>query len=117
MSLQLSMLLSSLFPALLLAVIGYVIRTYGPQGFVHGIVDWSKVDEPTRKRAGRLVGNTLFAMAALIAGHGVFYYLHVGDAATWNLVNAIFIGGICLLVLMMIFRLLRLQGQNRKHGR
>jgi ABC-type multidrug transport system permease subunit len=117
MSLQLSMLLTSLFPAVLLAVLGYVIRTYGPRGFVHGIVDWIQVDEPTRKRAGHLVGNTLFAMAALIAGHSVLRYFDFGNTAIHNLVNIIFIGGICLLVIVMIFGLLQLQGKNRKHGR
>jgi uncharacterized membrane protein len=111
------MLLTPLFPALLLAVLGGVIRVHGPQGFVHGLGDWSKADEPTRKRAGRLVSNILFAMATLIAGHGVFRYLHAGDAATNRLVTVVFVAGLCLLVIVMIFGLLRLQDKHPKHGR
>ena len=117
MSTQLSALLTHLFPAIILAVLGWVIRTKGPQGFVHGMVDWSKVDDVTRRRAGRDVGNLLFAMATWMAGYAVFRYQGVYDQAINNLANVIFVGGISLLVIVMLFMLLRLRETKPKHGR
>jgi len=114
---QLSELLTQLFPAAILAVLGSVIRTNGPQGFVHGMVDWSKVDDATRRRAGRDVGNLLFAMAIWIAGYAVFRYQGVYAQATNNLARVIFVGGISVLVIVMIFVLLRLRETKPKHGR
>lgn len=117
MSTPLASLLTQLFPVILLLVLGGVIRTRGPQGLVHGLVDWNQVDEPTRRRAGRMVGNVLFAMAALIAGTAVYRYRHPGDTAGNNLATVILVGGISLLGIAMIFMLLRLQDKKRKHGR
>jgi hypothetical protein len=114
MSPQSSELLTRMFPAALLAVLGCVIRINGPQGFVHGFIDWSEVDEATRRCAGRLVGNILFAMAAWVAGYGLFRYFHPHGLATARM---IFIGGMSLAVLAMIFMLLRLKHKNRAHGR
>jgi predicted permease len=119
MSTGYTQLLTQLFPALLLIVLGFVIRVRGPRGFVHGIVDWSKIDEPTRQRAGRMVGNVLLAMAVLIVGRAVYGYLHGETAAGAPLVNLIFVGCLTVLILTMIFLLLRLptQDKNGKHGR
>jgi apolipoprotein N-acyltransferase len=118
MSNALARLLTPLFPAVLLVVLGLIIRVRGPQGFVHGVVDWSKIDEPTRRRAGRMTGNLFVAMAALIAGHAVYGYLQ-GDAAAHSpIVNMIFVGGIVVLVLLMILLLLRLPTtQTKKNGK
>ena len=117
MSAPLATLLGHLFPAIVMAVLALVIRIHGPQGLVHGIVDWSRLDEPARKRAGRMVGNILLAVAALLGGHAVFLYKHLGDAATNRLVGVVMVGGIGALLLLMILLLLRLQAKTRKHGR
>ena len=117
MSTQLSELLIHLFSVVVVAVTGWVIRTRGPQGLVHGVVDWNKVDDATRRRAGRDVGNILFAMATWMAGFAVFRYQDVYDQATSNLVRVIFVGGLSALVLLMLFMLLRLRETQRTHGR
>lgn len=117
MSAPLSALLGHLFPAIVVAVLALVIRIHGPQGLVHGIVDWSRLDEPTRKRAGCMVGNILLVMAALLGGHAVFLYRHIRDAATHRLAGVVMVGGISALLLLMILLLLRLHVRYRKHGR
>lgn len=111
--------LTHLFPSLLLIVLGVVIRMHGPQGFVHGIVDWSKVDDAARKRAGRIVGNVLFAMAALLAGHAMYDAAPFAVVADRPLENMVFVGGMVALILVMILVLLRLQtkDKNGTHGR
>ena len=61
--------------ALLLAVIsmplfllGYVTRTRGPRGVVHGVVDWSRLSDDDRHAAGRFVGQVLYAMGLVLIG-------------------------------------------------
>ncbi|WP_458071689.1 hypothetical protein [Rhodanobacter sp. BL-MT-08] len=117
MSTPISELLMQLFTAMVVAVVGWVIRTRGPQGLVHGIVDWNKVDEAKRQRAGRDIGNVFFAMTVWMAGFGVYRYEGFYDLATDNLAHVIFIGGLCALVLLMLLMLLRLRENQRTHGR
>lgn len=117
MSTPLSELLIHLFTAAVVAVLGWTIRTRGPQGLVHGVVDWNKVDEAKRRRAGRDIGNVFFAMATWMFGFAVFRYQGGYDQASNNLAHVIFIGGLCALVLLMLFMLLRLRETKRTHGR
>lgn len=117
MSAKLSELLIHLFTIVVVIVVGWVIRTRGPQGLVHGIVDWSKVDDATRRRAGRDIGNVLFAMATWMAGFAVYRYQGVYDQATDNLAKVVFVGGLSALVLVILFMLLRLRDAKRTHGR
>ena len=112
MSSPLSLLLTHVVTVTILVVLGVVIRTKGPQGFVHGIVDWSKVDDATRRRGGRLMGNILLVMAAWIAGFAAFHYQGVYDQATNHLARLIFIGGISVLGLVMILVQLRLRNNR-----
>jgi hypothetical protein len=116
-STQLSELLIHLSTAVVVAVLGWIIRTRGPQGLVHGVVDWSKVDDATRRRAGHAIGNVFFAMAVWMAGFAVFRYQGVYDQATDNLLRVIFVGGLCALILLMLLMLLRLRETKRTHGR
>ncbi len=117
MSSQLSMLLASMFPAALLAVFGLLIRINGLQGYVHGIVDWNMVDELARRQCGRMIGNILLGMAALLAGHNVLRHLYFDDVAIKRLVNMVFIASLALLVVAMVFVLVQLYCKNRTHGR
>lgn len=110
----LSRWLIRLSPTVIFLVLGWVMRTNGPQGFVHGIVDWNKVDVAKRRRAGRDVGNIAFAMVASMAGCAVFGYVGVHGRATDNLTRVIFVGGMCARVFVM---LLRLRDTKRTHGR
>jgi hypothetical protein len=118
MSTQLSSLLSLLVVAALLLVLGVVIPRRGPQGFVHGLGDWSRLDARTRQRAGQVIGNVIFAMAALIGGFAGYSYLH-GDAqqvGTAGLVLTIGISGLTVGLLMYLVRVQKLEGNDR-HGR
>ncbi len=119
MSDQVMLLLASSFPAAVLLVLAYVIRLHGPQGFVHGIGDWSKVSEQTRRRAGRATSNVLVEMAALILGHGVYAWLYPDDRAHAALARLVLSGGNGLLIVGLLLYLLHLQkidGAGR-HGR
>ena len=112
-------LLASLFPVALLLVLAYVIRARGSQGFVHGIGDWSKSSEQTRRRAGRATSNVLFEMAALILGHGIYARIYPNDRASAALANLVLSGGISLLMIGLLLYLLHLQKIDSagRHGR
>jgi hypothetical protein len=119
MTTQLSALLSTLAPVAVLLVLGYVIRTRGPQGFVHGLGDWNNVDEKTRRRAGRSTGNVLYAMAALLAGHGYYIYRYINDPPRMRLAAPMFSIGMAVLIIGLILHLLHLQKSSRtdRHDR
>ena len=56
-------------------------------------------------------------MATWMFGFAVFRYQGGYDQASNNLAHVIFIGGLCALVLLMLFMLLRLRETKRTHGR
>lgn len=119
MSTPLSSLLSLLVVAALLLVLGMVIRRRGPQGFVHGLGDWSRLDAKTRQRAGQVIGNVMFATAALIGGFGGYSYLHAADAQRIGMAGLLLTMGISGLTIGLLMYLLRLQKSTGKdrHGR
>ena len=119
MTTQLSSLLSLLVVAALLLVLGAVIRRRGPQGFVHGLGDWTRLDASTRQRVGQVIGNILFAMAALIGGFAGYSYLHAADAQRIGVAGLLLTIGISGLTIGLLMYLLRVQksGGKDRHGR
>jgi len=117
MSIRLSELLTHLFSVVVVAINGWLIRTRGPQELVHGVVDWNRVDDATRRRAERHIGNVLFAVATWMTGFAVFRHQCLHDQSTNNLARVIFVGGLNALVLQMLFMLPRRRETRRTHGR
>ena len=119
MSIPLSSLLSLLVVAALLLVFGVVIRRRGPQGFVHGLGDWSRLDASSRQRVGQVIGNVMFAMAALIGGFAGYSYLHAADAQRIGVAGLLLTIGVSGLTLGLLMYLLRVQksGGKDRHGR
>ncbi|MDE2154700.1 MAG: hypothetical protein KGJ32_02225 [Xanthomonadaceae bacterium] len=119
MTAQLSSLLSLLTVAALLVVLGMLIRRRGPQGFVHGLGDWSRLAPRTRRRTGQVIGNVMFAMAALIAGFAGYSRLVAGDARRVGAAGLLLTIGISGLALGLVGYLRRVQksADRDKHGR
>lgn len=119
MSSPLSSLLSLLVVAALLLVLGVVVRHRGPQGFVHGLGDWSRLDASTRQRVGQVIGNVMFVMAALIGGFAGYSYLYAADAQRIGMAGLLLTIGISGLTIGLLMYLLRVQksGGKDRHGR
>lgn len=49
-------------------LMGHWTRTRGPQGIVHGVVDWSRQSEDDRRAAGRFIGLVLYLMGLVLLG-------------------------------------------------
>lgn len=104
----LSHLLGSMVPALILALVGRVIRQRDPRGWVHGLVDWNKVSPAQRVRTGHVVGNLLVLMGLLVLGHGLYLYRHPGDPLATRHAALVLGAALGVLVAGLIGYLLRL---------
>lgn len=109
MSNQLGLLLSMLPPAAVTVALRAIIRRNGPQGFVHGLGDWSGLDDVLRQRVGGVAGNFLCGMAALIAGFGVFGYIDGANPGAPTIVGLVLVSAISALPIGMLGYLVRMQ--------
>ena len=109
-------LMISLFPVLLLLALAYRVRARGPQGFVHGIGDWSKVSEHTRRRAGRATSDVLLEIAVLILIHRLYDPADPSHAALAGLLLSASIGLLVVGLLVYLVYLQKTDGAG-KHGR
>lgn len=98
------------FASLVLLVLGYIVHRRGPQGVIHGVIDWSRISEVGRHAAGRFVGTLLYltALSVFVAAVGMAW-TNTAQASTWIGVglSAAVIG----LTLVMILGLLRYPGR------
>jgi hypothetical protein len=81
--------------------------------------DWSRLDAKIRQRVGKVIGNVMFAMAALIVSFASFSYLHADDAqriGMAGLLLTIGISGLTIGLLMYLRRVQNTDGKDR-HGR
>lgn len=70
-----------MFAALQMAFWGFVIRTNGPAGLVHGFGDLSRLSAERQSSIGRCVSNCLFVIGAAILVFGVASYLYRANLA------------------------------------
>lgn len=94
------------FTSLVLLVLGYIVHRRGPQGLVHGVIDWSRISEAGRHAAGRFVGTLLYltALSVFVAAAGLAW-ANTAQANTWIRVGLF--TTIAGLILVMILGLLR----------
>lgn len=69
------------FAALQMAFWGFVIRTNGPAGLVHGFGDLSHLSAERQSHIGRCVSNCMFAIGTAILGFGAVSYLFPNSLA------------------------------------
>lgn len=69
------------FAAVQMAFWGFVIRTNGPAGFVHGFGDLSRLSAERQSSIGRCVSNCMFVIGAAILGFGLASYFYPANPA------------------------------------
>lgn len=47
-------------------VLGFIIRVRGPEGFVHGVLDWNRLSGEDKRSAGRFTGLILYGMSFVL---------------------------------------------------
>ena len=62
-------------------LLGYITRTRGPQGIVHGMVDWSRLSDEDRQAAGRFVGLVLYLVGLALLGSAALTDFESANAA------------------------------------
>ena len=82
------------FAALQMAFWGFVIRTNGPAGFVHGFGDLRHLSAERQSSIGHCVSNCLFVIGAAILVFGVASYLYPANLA------ALFVSAIVLIAVL-----------------
>lgn len=47
-------------------MLGFIIRVRGPEGFVHGVLDWNRLSGEDKRSAGRFTGLILYGMSFVL---------------------------------------------------
>lgn len=61
--------------------IGFIIHVHGPEGLVHGVLDWSRLSDADTRAAGRFTALVIYAMGFVLLGRAALVY-YLGSMVT-----------------------------------
>ena len=103
-------------------VLGFVIRVRGPEGLVHGVLDWNRLSGEDKRSAGRFTGLILYAMSFVLLMVATLQYAlgpKISRSSAFDLIVPIALSALILILVagLLAYRKRYRDPAKNRHGR
>ena len=103
-------------------VLGFVIRVRGPEGWVHGVLDWNRLSDEDKRSAGRFTGLILYAMSFVLLMVATLRYslgAKISQSPEFDLIVPITLSALILILVagLLAYRKRYRDPAKNRHGR